>query len=71
MRRAALLALLLLLAVPAARGETAVVAEHPGEGQLTLLEALERPNVTAIVLASDVDAGAATRHLAEPLRINR
>jgi hypothetical protein len=68
---APLLALLLLLAAPAARGETAVVAERPAAGQLTLLEALQRPSVTAIVLASDVDAGAATQGLAEPLPLNR
>jgi hypothetical protein len=66
-----MLALLLLLALAGAAAETVMVAEQPAAGQLSLLEALRRPDVTSIALASDVNAAAATQGLPEPIPIDR
>ncbi|KAI8463568.1 MAG: kinase-like domain-containing protein [Monoraphidium minutum] len=64
-------ALALAAAAAPARAATAVVAERSGPGQLALVAALTREDVSRIVLAGDVSLGAALAGQATPLRINR
>lgn len=63
----------LLLALMARRvlASTAVVAESPASGQLSLLEAFRRPDVTLIELAGDVSAATTMAGLTEPVNIDR
>jgi hypothetical protein len=52
-------------------GETVFVSQRPTAGEMSLVEALGRPNVSQIVLTSDLDAAEATAGRGEPLKLNR